>query len=154
MGDGKEKARLRINLTPRAYRDLAKLLKTDKYLPFISVFVLATMLAGCGCLGSGASRKGRSQVGIASWYGEEFHGRPTSSGEIFDMYKLTAAHKELPLGTRVLVTNLKNRKRVVVKINDRGPFVQGRIIDLSYGAAKKIGMLADGVVKVRIEVVN
>ena len=93
-------------------------------------------------------------MGIASWYGEEFHGRPTSSGEIFDMYKLTAAHKELPLGTRVLVTNLKNRKRVVVKINDRGPFVQGRIIDLSYGAAKKIGMLADGVVKVRIEVVN
>lgn len=154
MGDGKEKARLRINLTPRAYRYLAKLLKTDKYFPFISVLVLATTLAGCGCLGAGAPRKGRSQVGMASWYGEEFHGRPTSSGEIFDMYKLTAAHKELPLGTRVLVTNLKNRKRVVVKINDRGPFVPGRIIDLSYAAAKKIEMIGDGIVKVRVEVAD
>ncbi len=112
------------------------------------------VFTGCGFLGSGAPRKGRPQVGMASWYGEEFHGRLTASGEIFDMHKLTAAHRELPLGTRVRVTNLKNRKRVVVKVNDRGPFVQGRIIDLSYGAAKKIGMLADGVVKVRIEVVN
>ncbi len=91
---------------------------------------------------------------MASWYGEEFHGRPTSSGEIFDMYKLTAAHRELPLGTRVLVTNLKNRKRVVVKINDRGPFVKERIIDLSYGAAKKIEMIKDGVVRVRIEIAD
>lgn len=93
-------------------------------------------------------------MGMASWYGKKYHGRPTASGEIFDMYRLTAAHKKLPLGTRVRVTNLKNRKRVVVKINDRGPFVRGRIIDLSYGAAKKIGMIEYGTVKVRIEIVN
>ena len=99
-------------------------------------------------------KSGRPQIGVASWYGEKFHGRKTSSGEIFDMYKLTAAHKSLPLGTRVRVTNLKNRKSVIVKINDRGPFVRGRIIDLSYGAAKKIGMVDDGVVKVRVEIVG
>ena len=93
-------------------------------------------------------------MGMASWYGEEYHGRPTASGEIFDMYKLTAAHRKLPLGTRLRVTNLKNRKRVIVKVNDRGPFVRGRIIDLSYGAARKIGMIEDGVAKVRIEIVN
>jgi rare lipoprotein A len=91
---------------------------------------------------------------MASWYGEEYHGRPTSSGEIFDMYKLTAAHKKLPLGKHVKVTNLKNRRSVVVKINDRGPHVRGRIIDLSYAAAKKIGMVEDGITKVRIEVVG
>lgn len=91
---------------------------------------------------------------MASWYGKKFHGRPTSSGEIFDMNKLTAAHKELPLGTRVRVTNLKNRKSVIVKVNDRGPFVKGRIIDLAYGAAKVIGMVEDGVARVRVEIVR
>lgn len=91
---------------------------------------------------------------MASWYGKKYHGRPTASGEIFDMYKLTAAHQKLPLGTRVKVTNLKNRKTVVVKVNDRGPFRKGRILDLSYGAAGKIGMLEDGVVKVKIEIID
>ena len=93
-------------------------------------------------------------MGTASWYGKEFHGRRTTSGEIFDMYKLTAAHNELPLGTRVRVTNLKNHRSVVVKINDRGPFVPGRVIDLSYAAAKKIGMVKDGLTKVKIEIVG
>ena len=99
-------------------------------------------------------KSGRPQIGIASWYGEKYHGSKTSSGDIFDMYKLTAAHKTLPLGTCVRVTNLKNRKSVVVKINDRGPFVRGRIIDLSYAAAKKIGMIGDGTAKVRVEIVG
>ena len=121
---------------------------------FVSVSVLIALLAGCGCLGSGMPKSGRPQIGMASWYGKKYHGRPTASGEIFDMYKLTAAHKKLPLGTRVRVTNLKNRKSVVVKVNDRGPFVRGRIIDLSYAAAKKIGMIGDGIAKVRVEIVG
>ena len=143
MGEGEGKAEFKINLT--SWRKLT---------PFVSVLLLIILLTGCGCLNATAPRKGRSQVGMASWYGKKFHGRPTSSGEIFDMYKLTAAHKELPLGTRVRVTNLKNRKSVIVKVNDRGPFVKGRIIDLSYGAAKKIGMVEDGVTRVRVEIVR
>jgi len=94
------------------------------------------------------------QIGYASWYGKKFHGRPTASGEIFNMYKLTAAHRTLPLGTYVKVTNLSNGKSVIVKINDRGPYVKGRIIDLSYMAAKKIGMVKKGVQKVKIEVIS
>ena len=94
------------------------------------------------------------QVGYASWYGKKFQGRPTASGEIYNMYAYTAAHRTLPLGTYVRVTNLSNGKSVVVKINDRGPFVKGRIIDLSYAAAKKIGMVKKGVQKVRIEAIT
>jgi rare lipoprotein A len=78
------------------------------------------------------------ETGKASWYGADFHGRPTSSGESYDMYKKTAAHKTLPLGTYVKVLNLENNESTIVRINDRGPFVKGRIIDLSYGAAKDI----------------
>lgn len=96
------------------------------------------------------SSSGFVQVGIASWYGPGFHGSRTASGEIYNMYKLTAAHKTLPLGTYVKVINLENGKSVVVKINDRGPFVPGRIIDLSYAAAKRIGMLRKGTAKVKI----
>jgi len=122
---------------------------------FISVFLLAAMLVGCGAIfGTGMPCKGRPQTGTASWYGKKYHGRKTACGEIFDMHKLTAAHKKLPLGTMVKVTNLKNGKCVVVKVNDRGPFVRGRIIDLSYAAAEKIGMLKDGITKVKIEVIN
>jgi len=96
------------------------------------------------------SSKGFVQVGIASWYGPGFHGSRTASGEIYNMYKFTAAHKTLPLGTYVKVINLENGRSVVVKINDRGPFVPGRIIDLSYAAAKKLGMLKKGTAKVKI----
>jgi len=96
------------------------------------------------------SSEGFVQVGIASWYGPGFHGSRTASGEIYNMYKLTAAHKTLPLGTYVKVINLENGRSVIVKINDRGPFVEGRIIDLSYAAAKKIGMLRKGTAKVKI----
>ena len=93
------------------------------------------------------------QVGIASWYGPPYHGRATSSGEIYDMERLTAAHQTLAFGTYVLVENLDNGRMVQVRINDRGPFVEGRIIDLSRAAARAIGMLGPGTARVRIKVV-
>ncbi len=98
------------------------------------------------------SSKEEAEIGIASWYGADFHGKPTSSGETYNMYDLTAAHKTLPLGTYVMVTNLENRKSVAVKINDRGPFVKGRIIDLSYAGAKALDMVENGIVRVRVVV--
>ncbi len=93
------------------------------------------------------------QVGTASWYGEFFEGKPTASGEPYDMHDLTAAHPTLPLGTFVRVTNLRNGKSVVVRVNDRGPVVDGRIIDLSYNAARAIGMKARGIQRVRLDLV-
>jgi len=93
-------------------------------------------------------------IGKASWYGPNFHGKLTASGEIFDQNALTAAHRELPFGTKVLVTNLKNGKSTVVTINDRGPYVKGRHIDLSKAAAKKLGMIEAGVVDVMMEILS
>jgi len=98
-----------------------------------------------------ASATGFSQRGLASWYGGKFHGRLTSNGERYNMYGRTAAHKTLPFNTYVRVTNLKNGKNTVVRINDRGPFVRGRIIDLTYTAAHALCMAEDGVVPVKIE---
>jgi len=97
---------------------------------------------------------GNAQKGIASWYGEDFHGKLTSNQEIYNMYAMTAAHKTLPFGTYVRVTNLTNGKSIVVRINDRGPFVKGRIIDLSYSAAEKLGMSETGVAPVEIKVLK
>src|SRR5438552_7470069 len=94
------------------------------------------------------------QVGVASWYGPGFHGNRTANGEIYDQYELTAAHPSLPLGTRVMVTNLENGRAVQVRVNDRGPFVDGRAIDLSYAAARTISMVGPGTVRVRIEVLG
>jgi rare lipoprotein A len=91
------------------------------------------------------------QYGIASWYGSDFHGRSTSSGEIYDMYQLTCAHNTLPLGTTVMVTNLENGKSIELKVNDRGPFVKDRIIDLSYAAAKILGIWEKGTAFVKVE---
>jgi rare lipoprotein A len=93
------------------------------------------------------------EVGPASWYGKFFHGKQTASGETYNMYEMTAAHPDLPLGTRLKVTNLKNDKSVVVRVNDRGPMVPGRIIDLSYGAAQELGFTAKGVQRVRLDIV-
>jgi rare lipoprotein A len=93
------------------------------------------------------------QVGNASWYGELFQGKETASGETYDMYRYTAAHMQLPLGTWVKVTNLKNNKFVVVRVNDRGPVTPGRIIDLSYSAARQLNMAGRGVAKVRVDVI-
>jgi rare lipoprotein A len=93
------------------------------------------------------------QVGNASWYGKQFHGRTTASGEDFDMFELTAAHRKLPLGSFVKVTNLKNGKWVIVRINDRGPYVGNRIMDLSYSAARMLNF-RDGVERVRIDLIQ
>ncbi len=100
------------------------------------------------------SRVGYVARGIASWYGKKFHGRRTSSGEIFNMYKATAAHRSLPLPPYATVTNLDNGKQVVVKINDRGPFHADRIIDLSGGAAVKIGLASQGTGRVEVRVID
>ena len=91
------------------------------------------------------------ETGEASWYGQPFHGRTTASGERYDMNQLTAAHKTLPFGTVVTVTHLGNGRSVTVRINDRGPFVKQRIIDLSRAAARKLGMVEAGVARVRVE---
>lgn len=93
------------------------------------------------------------QVGEASWYGKAFHGRTTASGEDFDMFELTAAHRRLPLGTLVKVTNLRNGKSVIVRINDRGPYVNNRIMDLSYGAARMLEFRG-GLERVRLDLVQ
>ena len=95
-----------------------------------------------------------SQTGAASWYGRQFHGRKTASGETFDMNGLTAAHRTLPLNCYIRVTNKENGKSVVVKVNDRGPFHGNRVLDLSYGAAKRLGVTNAGVAKVSIERVD
>jgi len=92
--------------------------------------------------------------GMASWYGEDFHGWVTANGEIYDMEALTAAHRTLPLGTEVRVTNAENGRQVLVRINDRGPYLYGRVIDLSLAAARELGMVESGIAAVQIEVVG
>jgi rare lipoprotein A len=100
------------------------------------------------------SADGYVEEGLASWYGLEFHGKPTSCGEPYDMYAMTAAHKTLPLGTYVKVTNRRNGRSVILRINDRGPFVSGRIIDLSCRAAQELGSATPGLAPVRVEAVQ
>jgi rare lipoprotein A len=101
-----------------------------------------------------ASAEGYKERGVASWYGPDFHARPTSSGEPYDMYAMTAAHKTVPIPAYARVTNLSNGRSVVVRINDRGPFVANRIIDLSYTAAHKLGMTQAGTALVEVEVIT
>lgn len=113
--------------------------------------LLAILLAAAACARLPRARQEGVEVGVASWYGGEFHGRPTSSREVFDMNDLTAAHRTLPFGTQVMVTNLENDRSVVVRINDRGPFVRGRVIDLSYAAARVLGLIGPGTARVRLE---
>src|SRR2546428_7747809 len=96
---------------------------------------------------------GSEERGLASWYGYPHHGRRTASGEVYDMRDLTAAHRTLPLGTRVMVTNVDNGQVVEVRVNDRGPFTGGRILDLSYGAARILGAVGSGVIPVRLRVI-
>ncbi len=100
------------------------------------------------------SSKGYKQRGIASWYGKKFHGRKTSNGEVYNMYAMTAAHKTLPIPSYLQVTNLKNGKQVIVRVNDRGPFHEGRIIDLSYAAASKLGIASTGTGTVEIRAIE
>jgi rare lipoprotein A len=96
----------------------------------------------------------KAEIGHASWYGPRFHGKKTASGDVFDQTELTAAHRNLPLGSKVRVTNLENERSVEVKINDRGPFIAGRIIDLSHAAARALGMVEDGLARVRLELLS
>lgn len=100
------------------------------------------------------SSRGFTQTGTASWYGSKFHGHQTSNGEVYDMYAMTAAHTRLPLPTYVRVTNLDNNRQVIVRVNDRGPFVGNRVIDLSYAAAHRLDMLKTGTARVRIEAID
>ncbi len=123
-----------------------------KWIPW-ALSGLLWMALNTSCAGRRAAGGSYVEEGIASWYGPKFHGRRTASGEVFDMYQLTAAHRWLPFGTLVRVTNLENGLSVVVRINDRGPFVKGRIIDLSYAAAKRIRMLRQNA-RVRVEVLK
>ncbi|MCS7068403.1 MAG: septal ring lytic transglycosylase RlpA family protein [Meiothermus sp.] len=96
----------------------------------------------------------RAQRGWASWYGPRFHGRRTANGERFNKFHLTAAHRTLPFNTRVRVTNLQNGRSIVVRINDRGPYIRGRIIDLSYAAARRLGMHRQGIIQVKVEILD
>ena len=125
---------------------------------FIAYAVLAlAVLALAGCASAQVSSqktKPYQQIGLASFYAHKFHGRATASGEIYDMYQFTAAHPSLPFGTLVRVTNLKNKRNVVLKVNDRGPVSKKRIIDVSYKAAQELGFVRDGLVKVRLEIVK
>ena len=137
----------------------------------LAIIILASLGAAQGptSSGSGDTRKAIAtteastvkashvkpyQIGTASWYGDYFHGKQTASGEPYNMYDLTAAHPTLPLGTWVKVTNLRNREAVMVRINDRGPVVPGRIIDLSYSAAKVLHFKAQGLQRVRLDIVK
>jgi len=123
--------------------------------------LLVVTLAGVGCAGARRNRpaaaedlRSYTETGLASWYGKPYHGRATASGERYDMHGLTAAHRTLPFGTRVRVTNLENGRKVEVRITDRGPFVEGRIIDLSRAAARKLQMIQAGLARVELRVVR
>ena len=120
------------------------------------VLITSIGVAGCALVpkGHGAYDAGLKERGSASWYGKEFQGRLTASGQIYDQYKLTAAHRVLTLGTRVRVMNASNGRQVEVLINDRGPYIDGRIIDLSYAAAEKLDMIEVGTSPVTIEVMT
>lgn len=117
-----------------------------------SVSLALLALVGCMAHGTPAVRPGHDVwVGLASWYGEPYHGQATASGEVYDMHDLTAAHRNLPFGTRLRVTSMNNGRSVVVEVTDRGPFVPGREIDLSLGAARALSMVQEGVTRVRLE---
>ena len=126
----------------------------------VLISLLVTLLFVAGCAGTGPMIRGGSDsgrdrsevVGFASFYGSEFHGRRTASGERYDQDELSAAHRTLPFGTRVRLTNLKNGRTVVVRVTDRGPFRRGRIVDVSKRAARELGFIRAGVARVRLEV--
>jgi rare lipoprotein A (peptidoglycan hydrolase) len=125
----------------------------------IFILFIAAVFPGCAAPSVMAKRSGNTgsigpREGIASYYAKKFHGRKTANGERFDTHKFTAAHRTLPFGTRVKVTNIRNGRSVVVRINDRGPYKHDRLIDVSYVAAKEIGIVRRGKGRVRIEVLR
>jgi len=124
----------------------------------LHIHLILGMLLMAGCLAHDKKipslNKEDSQLGIASWYGPSFHGKPSASGELYDMWGLTAAHRTLPFGTWVQVTKIKTGKTVTVRINDRGPFIKGRTIDLSYAAARELAMIGEGTADVALTIVS
>lgn len=128
--------------------------------PLVIALFVAIFVAACGGgqkpkkSGGGSPGIPGVQYGIASWYGGKHHGGPTASGERFNKNAMTAAHRTLRMGTRVRVTRIKNGRVVIVRINDRGPYSKGRIIDLSEAAARDLDMLEDGIAKVKVEVLK
>jgi rare lipoprotein A len=120
----------------------------------VSFFIFVTVFLMTACASLPKKESSNVQTGLASWYGPNFHGKTTSSREIYNMYDMTAAHRSLPFGTYVMVTNMNNGRSVRVKINDRGPFVKGRIIDLSYAAAQVLDAVGPGVIPVKIEILT
>ena len=124
----------------------------------LHIYLILGLLLMAGCLAQDKKipslNNGNSQLGIASWYGPSFHGKPSASGEPYDMWALTAAHRTLPFGTWVQVTKVETGKTVTVRINDRGPFIKGRIIDLSYAAARELAMIGEGTADVGLTIVS
>jgi rare lipoprotein A len=141
--------------------DLVTMPRLNRFLA-LAFLAIALTLTACAGPKPGPSPASKGAVsgtvtpskGIASWYGPKFHGRRTANGEVYNMYALTAAHRFLPFGTRVQVTNLDNGRHVQVRINDRGPFVKNRIIDLSYSAARRIDMVGTGTAPVRLRLIQ
>ena len=127
-------------------------------LPLVVASTALALLAGCSRAVMPAPSvppvAGMEEVGMASWYGAAHHGRRTANGEVFDMNRLTAAHRTLPFGTRLLVTNRDTSQSAEVRVNDRGPFVEGRILDVSYAAARLLGAVGPGVIPVRVRVLS
>jgi rare lipoprotein A len=119
----------------------------------LSACALLSLLAGCASTDA-IDPHGYDKTGVASYYGAKHHGKRTASGERFNQHALTAAHRQLPFGTRVKVTNLSNDKAVVVRINDRGPHTRGRLIDVSREAAERLGMLRSGTARVRMQAID
>ena len=124
----------------------------------LRMYLILGLLLMAGCLAHDKKipslNNGNSQLGIASWYGPSFHGKPSASGELYDMWAFTAAHRTLPFGTLVQVTKVETGKTVTVRINDRGPFIKGRIIDLSYTAARELEMIGEGTADVALTIVS
>ncbi|YAF62103.1 Endolytic peptidoglycan transglycosylase RlpA [Pseudomonas sp. E102] len=127
---------------------------TSQMKRLLGACALLSLLAGCASQSGTVDPHGYDQTGVASYYGSRHHGKRTASGERFDQHGLTAAHRQLPFGTRVKVTNLKNNDSVVVRINDRGPYTRGRLIDVSRAAAEQLGMLRSGTARVRVQALD
>ncbi|MEX5212671.1 MAG: septal ring lytic transglycosylase RlpA family protein [Nitrospiraceae bacterium] len=128
----------------------------DRRVSTLLAGVLLVGLSGCSVLSKGVVTLdvGQQDRGVASWYGESFHGRLAADGKIFDMYALTGAHRTLPLGTVVRVVNAVNGRSVLIRITDRGPYIEGRMLDLSYAAAERLGMTVQGLSPVLVDVVG
>jgi rare lipoprotein A len=129
----------------------------DPCLPVVAAVWALALLAGCSravvSTPPTPPAAGTEEVGFASWYGAAHHGRRTASGEVYDMHQLTAAHRTMPFGTRLWVTNRDTSQSAEVRVNDRGPFVEGRILDVSYAAARQLGAVGPGIIPVRVRVI-